>query len=87
MAQVIENKKGFRVIKVTLLDCFKFGGIGICDWCNERIGFCNGYYVAVLNSVMCEQCYNEWSESAIYYPEDCTAEERYFNNMRKILNL
>lgn len=86
MAQVIENKKGFRVIQVTLSDCIKWGGLGICDWCNEYIGS-TGYYVAVLNSVMCDKCYNDWCERATYYPEDSRVEEKNFNYMKSVLNL
>ena len=86
MATIIENKKGFSVIKVSLLECVKWGGMGICDLCGEAV-VNGGYYVAVLNSVMCEKCYNEWSERAIYYPEDSVIEVRNFNFMRKLLEL
>lgn len=86
MAEIIENKKGFKVIKVTLNDCLNWGGLGICDWCNECIGE-YGYYVAVLNSVMCEKCYLEWYERAKNYPEDKRIEDGNFAYMKLVLNL
>lgn len=85
MAQIVKNKKGFKVIKVTLSDCIKWGGFGICDHCN---GACDkGYYVAVLNSLLCEKCYNDWNQRAIYYPEDSRIEEQNYSYMKSLLNL
>lgn len=85
MAQIIKNKKGFKVIKVTYADDNKWGGLGICDQCNGNA--LKGYYVAVLNSVLCERCYNDWSKSAIYHPEDSRVEDTNFKYMKSILNL
>lgn len=86
MAKIIENEKGFRVIEVTMTDIARIGGMGICDWCNGAIGK-KGYYVAVLNSAMCEKCYNEWYERAVNYPEDGRVEAGNFLYMKNLLNL
>ena len=56
-----------------------------CDHCNTAIR--KGYYVAVLNSVLCEKCYKSWHHRAKNYPEDRRIEESNFNRMKSILNL
>ena len=85
MAQIINSDKDFKVIEVYLSDCIKWGGLGICDHCNTAIR--KGYYVAVLNSVLCEKCYKSWHHRAKNYPEDRRIEESNFNRMKSILNL
>ena len=45
------------------------------------------YYVAVLNDVMDEKCYNEWLSHAKYYPDDVFIENRNFNYCRQQLGL
>lgn len=85
MAKVINNEKGFRVIEVTLSDCTKWGGMGICDHCNSAVP--KGYYVAVLNSVLCERCYNRWYARAKFYPEDMEIEYRNFDYMKTLLKI
>lgn len=86
MAEIINNEKGFKVIKVSIIEIANWGGFGICDWCDGYVGS-HGYYVAVLHTVMCEKCYKEWCERATYYPEDKHVEDRHFNYMKIILNL
>lgn len=85
MARIVENAKGFKVIEVTRIDCYYWGGLGICDWCNAVVN--KGYFVAVLNSVMCEDCYNKWCESAERFPEDNEIERKIFMKMKALLNL
>lgn len=85
MAKVVDNKKGFKVIEVSFIECVQWGGLGICDSCATPA--LKGYYVAVLNQVLCEDCYKEWCERAIYYPEDKRIEERNFKQYKQILNI
>ena len=85
MAQIINSDKQFKVIEVYPSDCLQWGGLGICDHCNTPIR--KGYYVAVLNSVLCEKCYNLWHRNAKNYPEDRRIEENNFNRMKAILKL
>ena len=54
MAKVVKNEKGFKVIEVSLIECTQWGGLGICDSCGNA-SF-KGYYVAVLNQMLCENC-------------------------------
>lgn len=85
MAQIINSDKNFKVIEVYLSDCLSWGGLGICDYCNKPIT--KGYYVAVLNCVLCEKCYKSWHRRAKNYPQDREIEERNFRYMKSILNL
>ena len=58
----------------------------ICDNCNTEITAENTcYYVAVLNQVMCKDCFERWHRSAKYYPEDVPYEtENFDRNARKL---
>lgn len=84
MAEVVTNKKGFKVLKMSLAEVNNIGGIGICDFCNSASQ--EGYYIAVLNMWYCPKCYQEWYLRAKYYPEDAEIEDRNFNSMREMLD-
>ena len=83
MAQKVENKKGFKVLKMSLEEINYIGGFGICDYCNTPAK--EGYYVAVLNQWLCPKCYNEWYIRATYYKEDSEVENRNFTHMQEML--
>lgn len=86
MAKVIENKKGFKVIELSLSEVNKaFGGLGICDDCNKASFTHN--YIAVLNSCYCPECYKDFEERATYYPEDSKVEKSNFENASKKIGL
>ena len=58
----------------------------ICDYCNDEIkaeDTC--YYVAVLNQVMCKDCFERWHQSAKYYPEDVDFEKQNFQRTQDML--
>lgn len=81
MAQIIDNKKGFKVIQIGRDDLVRtlaaFGSSGICDRCCKSPN--TGYYIAVLNMWFCPECYNKWIANATRYDEDKEVEERNFN--------
>lgn len=52
-------------------------GLGICDKC--LMSDEEQYLIPVLNWAMCQDCYNEWNERAIYYPEDIKFETQITN--------
>lgn len=86
MAKIIENKKGFKVINLSLAEVNQaFGGIGICDYCNEAS--LNHNYIAVLNSCYCKKCYDNFCENATYYKEDSRVENINFERAKNALNL
>lgn len=61
MANIKENKKGFKVIQVSrseLMDKLGlYGAMGVCDRCNGITS--TGYYIAVLNQWFCPDCYQD----------------------------
>lgn len=80
MAKQIEAGK-FLVIECTageLMDAVD-SDICICDWCGRAyLPSDKGCYIAVLNHWYCKECYEEWIERAIYYPNDADVERRNF---------
>lgn len=85
MAEIVVNKKGFKVISTSMSEAISIGGLGICDTCNQA-SF-KGYIVCVLNRWCCEKCYKEWNENAIYYSEDSEFESIKFLEFKKLLNI
>lgn len=85
MAQVVENDKGFKVIKTTRVEIVSIGGYGICDDCNTPA--LNGYYIAVLNVWVCGFCYNDWLARAKRHNEDIKIELRNFEFYCSKLNI
>ena len=71
MANLIENEKGFLIIKcrtpeLMTLEC---GVMGVCDYCNEAT--LDGYICCALgHKYYCEKCYKDWMSRAIHYEED-----------------
>lgn len=81
----ITNDKGFKVLEVSRVDLVNRladrGCQGICDGCLSSPEI--GYYVAVLNMWFCKKCYEEWLETADYYPEDSRVEIRNYEYYKK----
>ena len=100
MARIVQNDKGFKVIALSHEEG-ELLGWGIWhrndedtdDLCHFLCMHCNHdikgelYYVAVLNDVMDEKCYNEWLSHAKHYPDDVVIENRNFNYCRQQLGL
>lgn len=84
MAELVQNKKGFKVLKMRLDEVNRVGGLCICDFCNTAS--VEGYYISVLNMWYCPKCYDEWYLSAKYYKEDADVENRNFNRMKEMLD-
>lgn len=99
MAEIVENKEGFRVIRMSIEEAihkceFGFYNVStnttllICDNCNKLMNNDNEvYYVAVLNRLFCKECYEEWYAHAIRYKEDAKYEERYFRSYANALGI
>lgn len=89
MANIKDNKKGFKVIQISRKELVEelgqYGAIGICDYCNETAF--TGYYIAVLNQWFCPKCYQAWYHRATYYPEDAKVENRNFEFYKNIFGL
>lgn len=85
MAEVINNEKGFKVLKVAACELTKIGGMGICDACGKAK--MEGYYIAVLNQWYCPECYKRWYAGAKNYPEDRPIEDRHYRNFQMWLDV
>lgn len=82
--KTVKNEKGFKVIGMSLLEVSEiFGGLGICDSCNDCSR--DGYYIAVLNSWYCPECYEQWIKRAKRYKEDIPIEERNYEKLKKLM--
>lgn len=84
MARKVENDKGFLVLKVDTDDFRNIGSPGRCDSCYEKQSA--GFYVAVLNSILCEDCYKDWLKVAIRYGSDKAVETKRYNLYKKAFN-
>ena len=88
MAEIINNKQGFLIIKMNKEDLRTVGFGYICDNCgNSLITHNEIYYVAVLNRAFCKKCYERWISHAHRYIEDIPYEERNFEFYAKQLDL
>lgn len=77
MAKIIENEKGFKVIKCNVAElAVALGGYGICDMCNKNAT--EGYLVAVLSDYCCAECYGAWMKRATNYDDDKPVEQEVF---------
>ena len=90
MATIVDNKKNFKIIKLSKEEANELGwGYDdefLCMQCNEDI--CKDmYYVAVLNDVLCEDCFKIWLETARNYPEDRAIENKNFLLYARMLGI
>ncbi len=89
MAQVVENKAGFKVIGVSRRELVEklghIGAIGICDFCASSPE--QGYYVAVLDQWYCPKCYNRFIRENQPNTDDKRFEGNRFNWFRKVFGL
>ncbi len=68
-AKLYYTNKGYSYIKVTNQDCFDWGGLAICDNCNENMKE-DIYLIFILGRALCEKCFKEWCERSKRYEED-----------------
>lgn len=89
MAKVIENSKGFKVIEISkeelLEKLSQYGCIGICDFCGNPTEV--GYYVAVINQWLCQDCYQDFISKVRYCIEDKPIEDRNFKFYSKLFGI
>lgn len=65
---------------------FEGGKYMVCDGCIREIGDDEPcYYVAVLNYVLCKECFTEWSATAKYYSSDAPYELRHYEQTKSDL--
>lgn len=77
------NPKGFKVIQCYARDIAGLSAEEHITLCEETDR--NGYYVPVLQTWLCESCYQEWMKEAKRYPEDIDFEERNYQNCLRLI--
>lgn len=83
MAKIVENSKGFKIIKLSLEEIQHiFKGFGVCDCCSDLDKVNKELYlIPVLNNrSYCEDCYNKWIKQAENHIEDRDFEQKLFEN-------
>lgn len=55
-----KTPQGFTYLPVSSHHIFNWGGLSVCDSCNQNMQ--HGYLVYILNSCICSHCLNEWIE-------------------------
>ena len=83
MSTIIINKKGFGVIRTSAGECISWGGMAVCDHCNQSAG--TGYLACVLNHWLCPDCFDDWYKRAKRYEEDIPYEKRRMNEYKFML--
>ena len=94
MAKNVVNEKGFKILAMKPEEC-KQVGFGfqdetdfelICDNCNELINNeLYVFYVCVLNRVFCKECFQNWYEDAVRYPEDIRYEDNKYESIKSLI--
>ena len=77
-ARIEKTKQGYMYAKVTTEDCFNWGGMSVCDTCNEM--FEEGYLVFVLGRCICPKCFKEFASSTKAYEEDLLLQEENYES-------
>ena len=76
MKEIKYTPQGFSYVDVTIGDCLKWGGLGICDGCGKG-PFRELKLIWVLHDTYCEKCFNEWLERAKKYTKEDIEEDLY----------
>lgn len=81
----VKNKKNFLILEMNVLDILKTDGSGICNLCSNNDN--KMYYIAILNQVVCPQCYNDFITYVDRYECDIPLEEERFKIMCEKFNI
>ena len=68
-AKLNYTKNGYSYIICSKQDCYDWGGLAICDDCNEIMQE-KVYLIFILGRAMCKKCFEEWTERSHKYEED-----------------
>ncbi len=86
MAKIVNNYKGFKVIRLSRKEAYSLSWGDICESCNSIITE-DMYYIAAINDVLCKSCYNNFINESTRYSEDIPIEDRNFNYYKEALGL
>lgn len=69
MRRIEETNNGYYYADVSIRECIGWGGLGLCDTCNEPI-VDGGHLIFILGSCLCDNCFNDWLSRSKRYEED-----------------
>lgn len=67
--KIKHTPQGFSYVDVSLMECLKWGGAGICDGCGKGPHL-KLKLIYVLRDTYCEKCFNEWLERCKSYTKE-----------------
>ena len=76
---------GIIYYEVSAKETYLLGGCGVCDSCG--VVHKKGYLIPVLNSWYCTNCFTEFKETSMYYPEDAPIERKRAEYYESIITL
>lgn len=77
LPRVFRNRE-FLVLECRIDHCRSWGGLGICDSCNQVS--LTGFVPMALNWYLCPACFNSWLDRAQWYEEDRWVSDRNLTN-------
>ena len=80
MDRIKYTPQGFSYVDVTMEECLAWGGLCICNECNE---ICNDLkLVYILGDTYCTKCFNDWLERSKNYSKEDIAYDLALQNGR-----
>lgn len=80
MANIKDNKKGFKVIQISRKELVEelgqYGAIGICDYCNETAS--TGYYIGCAKSMVLPEMLSSMVSSRYLLSGRCKGRKQKF---------
>ena len=64
------TKYGYNYVEITPSECFAWGGMCICNFCNKYDPVGPLYLIWALGDVYCKECFDEWKEREITYSKE-----------------
>lgn len=59
--------------------------VALCDTCGVKIHKGSYVYVPVLNSILCQRCFEDWQKNGAWYEEDNDYQSRYALSVANIM--
>lgn len=87
MAKKFKIDVGWTIYEVSNDEIFRWGGMCICDSCNQDVLGYKSFLIPVMNVCYCKNCFDDWKRSSSFYKEDLKAEKNNIDYYDKILKL
>ena len=67
--KLLYTDKGYSYLICTKEECFKWGGMAICDSCGKLMNN-EVYLIYILGQAFCPNCFKEWTKESKRYEDD-----------------